>query len=97
MAERTTNMDLVERIRDSLPPTLEWTEADVALLALAAAQAKDLDALEGRDGLAAVRERRQGRLALVRIVGQLDFPAHARSTVRRARRAAQTRWNGAAS
>ena len=95
MTARTTNRDLVERIRNSLPARLEWTEADEVLLELAARQAADLDALESRDDLAAVRECRFQRLALVRIVGQLDLPAHARSSVLKASKAAQARWHGA--
>ncbi len=90
-----SNRDLVDAIRDSLPPSLMWTEADRALLELAATQADDLDRLEGRTDLPAVRERRFQRLALVRIVGQLDLPAHARSSVLRAQKAARGRWDAA--
>jgi hypothetical protein len=86
---------LVEAIRKSLPSRLEWTEADTALLALANAQARDLDELERRDDMAAIRERRFGRLALTRIIGQLDLPQHARSSSLRARKAAERRWRAA--
>ncbi len=89
---RTANQDLVAAIRASLPPQLEWTECDEGLLELAAAQARDLDALEGREDLAAIRERRFQRLALTRIIGQLDLPQHARATTLRARKAAAARW-----
>jgi hypothetical protein len=77
---------------------LEWTEVDLAMLELAERQATDLDALEGRgDDLAAVREARLQRLALARLVGQLDVPHHARSSVLKAQKAANARWNRAAS
>ena len=72
-----TNVELVDAICSSLPAHLVWTETDQALLALAEAQARDLDRLQGRDDLAALRECRFQRLALVRIIGQLDLPQHA--------------------
>ena len=88
----TTNQALIATIRDSLPDSLEWTEADRALLQLAMSQAADLDRLEERDDLAGVRERRFARLALARLVGQLDLPHHARGSVLKARKAAAARW-----
>lgn len=96
MAARTTNRQLVRRIRRSLPPQLEWTEADLALLALADRQAADLDALEARDDLPAIRERRFQRLALVRIVGQVDLPVRGRASALKATRAARARWDSTA-
>jgi hypothetical protein len=94
VADRRTNRGLVRAIRTSLPPSMEWTEVDAALLALAERQARDLDALESRDDLPAIREARFQRLALTRIIGQLDLPHNARSTVLRAQKAAQGRWRG---
>jgi hypothetical protein len=87
-----TNTALVRAIRDSLPPSLEWTAVDEAVLALAEAQAADLDALEARDDLAGVRERRFQRAALCSIIGRLDLPNNARSSVLKAQRAAAARW-----
>lgn len=94
MAEQRTNRELVEAIRASLPERLEWTEADCLTLMLARHQAEDLDALETRDDLAAIRERRFQRAALCRLIGELDLPQHARSSVLKARRAAEARWRG---
>jgi hypothetical protein len=93
----TSNQDLIERIRSSLPSQLEWTEADLALLELASAQARDLDSLEERHDLAGVRERRFQRAALARLIGELDLPQHARASVLKAQKAARARWHGAAS
>jgi hypothetical protein len=42
-----------------------------------------------------VSEARQSRLALGRLLGQLDLPESARDAVRNARRAAEARWRRA--
>lgn len=90
---------MVLAIASSLPATMEWTEVDATVLRLALAQAQDLDLLEStasKRGVAGFRERRFARLALVRIIGQLDVPQHARSTVLRAQKAAAARWGSSA-
>ncbi len=87
-----TNVEQVQALRESLPSSYEWTGRDLALLDLAEAQARDLDALEGDDRMAAVRERRQGRAVLGRLLGQIDVPAEPSTGALHARRAAQARW-----
>jgi hypothetical protein len=72
-----TNTALVRAIRDSLPSSLEWTTVDEAVLALAEAQAADLDSLESRNDLAGMRERRFQRAALCSIIGRLELPHNA--------------------
>jgi hypothetical protein len=96
MSAKPTNQALVRRIRTSLSDSLEWTETDELVLQLCEMQAADLDRLEASDELKAIREARNQRLALCRLIGQLDLPQNARSSVLRARKAASARWNGAA-
>ena len=74
----------VDAITGSLGPDLEWDERERGLLELAARQADDLDRLEADiaergitvDGRLnqAVAEARQARVALARILGQVDLP-----------------------
>ncbi len=103
-------IDLVEAIRAGLPPGVELDEREDALLDLAARQARDVAAAEadiaergylvaGARGQAVVNpsvaEARQSRLALGKLLGQLDLPESTRDAVRDARRAAETRWGKA--
>jgi uncharacterized protein with von Willebrand factor type A (vWA) domain len=101
---------LIESIRQGLPPGVELDEREEALLDLAARQAGDVAALEadiaergirveGSRGQPvlnpAVSEARQGRLALGKLLGQLDLPESTADVVRNARHAADTRWRKA--
>ncbi|HKH14518.1 MAG TPA: hypothetical protein VKA47_07675 [Solirubrobacterales bacterium] len=92
-------------IRDDLPPNVELDPREELLLRAAAAQADDVAALEADirerghivDGTvsASVREVRQGRANLARLLGGIDLPAAASTTVLRAEKAAQARWKEA--
>src|SRR5690348_555312 len=95
----------VAAIRDSLPDHFQWDEREAALLDLAMRQAKDLEALGADIATHGVRsqsgrlstivsEARQSRVALSRILGQVDVPDSVRPAVSHARRAAQARWSG---
>ena len=101
---------LVESIRKGLPPGVELDEREEALLDLAARQAHDVAALEadiaergirveGSRGQPvlnpAVSEARQGRLALGKLLGQLDLPESTADVTRSARHAAEARWRKA--
>jgi hypothetical protein len=102
-------VEAVRAIRSSLPASHEWDEREAALLDLAERQAADLDALEadiaehgvriqGRGASVvngAVMEARQARVALARILGQVDIPAEAGGTAPRSlhgRKGAHGRW-----
>jgi uncharacterized protein with von Willebrand factor type A (vWA) domain len=91
---------LVESIRDGLPDGVELDEREEALLDLAARQARDIGALEadistrgylvsgsrGQEVLnPSTAELRQSRLALGKLLGQLDLPESTRDAVRGAR------------
>jgi hypothetical protein len=97
---------LERAIRDDLPANVELDPREELLLAAAAKQADDIAALEadvrGRghvlDGGGlnpSVREARQGRLALGRLLAGIDVPAGASATTLRAERAARERWRRA--
>jgi phage terminase small subunit len=94
-----------------VPADWELDARDLAVLEAACRQADDVAALEAavaRDGVvgvgaagqprlnAAVAETRQARLALARLVGQIDLPDERgqpqTAASIRARRAANTRW-----
>jgi hypothetical protein len=97
---------LVERVRAALPSTHEFDERDLALLDLAERQARDIDRLEadiaergvrvGERLNSAIPEARQGRVALARILGQVDLPEVGTTRSLHARKAANARWRGAA-
>jgi uncharacterized protein with von Willebrand factor type A (vWA) domain len=102
--------DLVEAIRTGLPPGVELDEREEAILDLAARQAADLAAAEAdiadRGYLVpgsrnqevlnpSLAEARQGRLALGKLLGQLDLPESTKDAVRGARQAADARWGRA--
>ena len=98
-----TNVELVKAIRDGLPGTHVWDERELALLTLAERQAADLDALEADIAEHGVRspagrlstivsEARQCRVALARILGQVDIPDSTASASLHGRKAAQARW-----
>jgi hypothetical protein len=104
-------LDLVEAIRTGLPPGVELDEREQALLDLAASQAGDVAAAEADiaergylvDGSRgqqvlnpSIAEVRQSRLALGKLLGQLDLPESTSDAVRTARRAAERRWSKAA-
>src|SRR5687767_14590908 len=101
---------LIEAIRTGLPPGVELDEREEAILDLAARQARDVAAAEadiaergylvpGSRGQQVVNpsvaEVRQGRLALGKLLGQLDLPESTRDAVRGARHAAEARWGQA--
>jgi hypothetical protein len=93
----------VEAIRGGLPVSHEWDEREVALLDLAARQAADIELLEadiaehgarlpnGRLNTA-LCELRQGRVALARILGQVDIPESVAPASVHANKAARARW-----
>ena len=93
-------------IREDLPEQAELDPREEALLGAAMAQADDIGALEadihkrghGVAGIVnpSVREARQGRLALGRLLAGIDLPEAASMTVLRAERAARARWGQAA-
>jgi hypothetical protein len=98
---------LVEAICAGLPTGDELDEREDAILDLAARQARDVAAAEAdiadrgylvpgsRDQQVlnpSIAEVRQSRLALGKLLGQLDLPESTRDAVRSARHAAQTRW-----
>jgi len=95
-AKKTKPVARVEAIRGSLLPHHEWDEREEALLELARAQAADIERLEadieargvrvpgarGQEVLnQSIAEVRQARVALARILGQVDIPESARSAV----------------
>ena len=93
----------VRAIRESLPASHEWTERDGALLDLAEAQAADIDLLNADIGEHGVRleggrlntafcEARQARVALGRLLGQVDIPEEESTASLHARKAATARW-----
>lgn len=100
----------VEAVRDSLPPAIEWDEREQALLALALAQAADIDRLEADIAKRGVRvagrgaevlnqalgEVRQQRVALARLLGQLEIPESVSGRTVHATKAAEARWGKAA-
>jgi|Tabmets5t2r1_1033131.scaffolds.fasta_scaffold07833_3 hypothetical protein len=104
-----TTVALVEAIRESLPASHEWDERESALLSLAARQAADIDRLEadlaesgvrvpGRGGEVlnqAFCEVRQGRVALARILGQVNIPESLSPRSLHGRKAAEARWREA--
>ena len=105
--QQPTAGEALERtIRDDLPDHVEFDPREEALLAAAARQADDIAALEADvatrghviDGVLnpSVRETRQGRMALGRLLAGIDLPAAASTTVLRAEKAAKARWNEAA-
>ena len=99
-----TAVEHVRAVRDSLPASHEWDEREASLLALAEAQARDIEALEAviaergvaaKDSWrlnAAVSEVRQARVALARILGQIDIPEIGRTSSGHASKAARARW-----
>ena len=98
----TTTASLVERIREALPSTHEFDERDLTLLDLAERQARDIDRLEadiaergarvGERLNNAIPEVRQARVALARILGQVDLPEVGTTSSQHARKAAIARW-----
>jgi hypothetical protein len=103
---KATTVVLVTAIRDGLPRSHEWDERERALLDLAARQAADIDRLEAAIAEWGVRfqgrgasvlnqafcEVRQGRVALARILGQVDVPDTEGPRSVHGRKAAVTRW-----
>lgn len=103
---KATAVALVAAIRDGLPSSHEWDERDRALLDLAARQAADIDRLEADIAEHGVRvqgrgasvlnqslcEVRQARVALARILGQVDIPATTPPRSLHGRKAAAARW-----
>jgi hypothetical protein len=102
--------EMIAAIREGLPPGVELDEREEAILDLAARQAADVERAEadiaergylvvgsrGQQVLnPSIAEVRQGRLALGKLLGQLDLPESTRDVVRNARHAAQARWSKA--
>ena len=98
-----STVERVKAIRDSLPTSHEWDERDLTLLALAEQQARDLDALvagvrergvrgDGDKLNSAIRESRNARIALARILGQVDMPEAGTTAQIHGRKAAGARW-----
>jgi hypothetical protein len=101
---------LVRALRDSLPPSHEWTERDRAVLELAERQAADIDRLEQDIADRGVRvqgrgaevlnqsfsEVRQARVALGRLLWLVEIPGEPSTGAQHARKAAQARWSKAA-
>jgi hypothetical protein len=98
-----TAVGLVAAIRSSLPASHEWDERERALLDLAERQAADIDRLEADVAAVGVRtesgrlnqalcEVRQGRVALARILGQVDVPDTTSPRSLHGRKAAVSRW-----
>lgn len=103
--------DLIEAIRDGLPPGVEFDEREETILSLAARQAHDVERAEadldergylvpGSQGQQVVNpslsEARQGRVVLARLLSQIDLPESTRDAVKSARHAAEARWEKAA-
>ena len=92
-------------IRDDILAGVEFDTREEALLEAAVRQADDIAALEADianrghvvDELVnpSVREVRQGRLALARLLAGIDLPAAANTTALRAEKAAYARWKRA--
>jgi hypothetical protein len=95
-ADVRLNVGLVRVVRDSLPDDLEWSERDLMLLGVAERQARDLGWLESGeiDGppLGILRECRNQRIALGRLIGLVDIPAEPSTASVHARTAAMARW-----
>ena len=102
---RKNGTAMVQAIRDGLPASHEWDEREAALLDLALRQARDLDLLEAdiaENGVRSpsgrlstvVSEARQARVALARILGQVDIPDSVAPASVHARKAARARWAG---
>ena len=91
-----SNADLVQAIRAGLPSHLEWTERDALLLDVAESQARDLDRLERGevDGppLGVLRECRNQRVALGRLIGLVAVPDEPSTGSLHGRKAALARW-----
>ena len=103
-----SSADLIATIREALPAGHEWDERELALLSLAAAQAADIDRLEADLASRGVRvegrghvlnqslaEARQGRVALARLLGQIDIPDSVSPASLHGRKAAAARWRQA--
>jgi hypothetical protein len=92
-------------IREDLPENVELDPREEILLRAAAQQADDVASLEADvrarghvvDGLVnpSIREARQGRVALSRLLSGIDLPAAANVTTLRAEKAAAARWKRA--
>lgn len=98
---------MIDAIRTGLPAGVELDEREEAILDLAARQARDIGLAEadivargylvpGSKGQnvinPSIAEVRQSRIALGKLLGQLDLPESTRDAVRGARKAAEHRW-----
>jgi hypothetical protein len=99
-------LELVKTIRAGLPESFEWDERESALLDLAERQAADIDLLEADIAEHGVRmgsgrlnqafcEVRQARVALARILGQVEIPNATSPASVHGRKAAEARWGKA--
>ena len=101
-APQSAGERLREAILSDLPPNIELDAREQLILDAAAEQADAIEALEAdiRDrgvvvkGVvnSSVREARQGRLTMARLLGGLDMPDSHSMTELRGRRAANARW-----
>lgn len=108
---QATGRRLWSRVVGDLPDGFEFDARELATLELACRQADDVAALEravkrsgrvvvgskGQPRLAqAVAELRQGRLAVARLLGEVELPAEdgkaLTASAQRARKAAHVRW-----
>jgi hypothetical protein len=102
--------DLAQLIESNLPPGVELDEREQTILDLAQRQLDHVEraeadverrgwTVEGSQGQSvlnpSVGEARQGRVAVARLLGQLDLPESTRDAVRSARHAAEQRWKKA--
>ena len=107
MAKPDPGEVLIKTIRGGLPLGVELDEREETLLSLAAGQARDVERAEadlakrgylvpGAQGQQVVNpslgEARQGRIAVGRLLAQIDLPDSTRDAVKRARHAAEERW-----
>ena len=107
MADPDPATALIEAIREGLPVGVELDEREETLLNLAAGQARDVERAEadleergylvpGSQGQQVINpslgEARQGRIAIGRLLGQIDLPDSTRDAVKRAGHAADERW-----
>ena len=109
MAAKGPTLKRVVAVRDGLPPSQEWDERESALLSLAEAQAADIDRLEADIAKRGVRvkggggevlnqsicEVRQARVALARILGQVDISESLAPASLHGRKAIEARWQKA--
>ncbi len=106
MADSDPGTALIEAIREDCPSASRWISEET-LLNLAGRQARDVERTEadvakrgylvpGSQGQQVINpslgEARQGRIAIGRLLAQIELPDSTRDAVKRAREAAEARW-----